>query len=163
MRSLPPARNQLRIRYRCRLVATGSPSCRRHVQVENLHPQFTFPLPTLLCGDKIPSCLLSNQQVENLLPQFKFPTPPLFVATGGHRVEGMCKLKTCTHGLKTCTHGLKTCTHENVHPRKCAPTKGFERSSFRTDPSGTCSSHCGRPVYGSTFWRWHPADTVPES
>ena len=120
MRSLPPARNQLRIRYRCRLVATGSPSCRRHVQVENLHPQFTFPLPTLLCGDKIPSCLLSNQQVENLLPQFKFPTPPLFVATGGHRVEGMCKLKTCTHGLKTCTHGLKMCTHENVHPRKAS-------------------------------------------
>ena len=45
----------------------------------------------------------------------------------------------------------KTCTHMG----KLAPTKGFERSSFRTDLFWTCSSHCDRPAYGSTFERWH--------
>ena len=50
-------------------------SCRRDVQVENLHPQFKkalarshLPRPSSSpCGDKIPSC--RTQQVENLLPQ----------------------------------------------------------------------------------------------
>jgi len=77
----------------CRLVATKGhrvscgdkiSSCRRQVQVENLHPQearacllfscFVLPLPV---ATRSPSCL--------------------FVVTRFHLVEGKCKLKTCTH------------------------------------------------------------------
>ena len=91
-----------------RLVPRGScgdkiPSCRRHVQVENLHPQKSQGLPSLFlsplsfpvatrfhlvsCGDKIPSCRRHVQvenlhpRVENLHPQFKTPwIVPVFLS-----------------------------------------------------------------------------------
>ena len=90
-------------------------SCRRHVQVEHLHPQFKCPHPTSLCGDKISSCLFvatrspscrRHVQVENLHPQFKCPARPLscgdkissclFVATRSPSCR-ISKLQTCTH------------------------------------------------------------------
>ena len=108
MRSLPPARNQLRNRYRWLSVVTRFPSCLlwrrdfhlvscgdeisscRSCKLENSHP-------TSLCGEEISSCLLwrrdfilSILQVENLQP-----------------------------------HG-RTCSHVGNR----APTKAFERSSF---------------------------------
>ena len=56
-------------------------------------------------GDKLSSCL--------------------FVATRFHRVEGMCKLKTCTHKRASCRIStFKTCCH-----------KRWLRAGFQTEPS----------------------------
>jgi len=56
-------------------------SCRKHVQVENSHPR------------------VENSHPQEARARLSFP-----VATRFHLVEGMCKLKTRTHGLKTRTH-----------------------------------------------------------
>ena len=109
------------------LVATRFPSCRRHVQVENLHPHIKEPHSTLPWSDPIPSCFFVAT---------RFPSC-LFVATRSHRVEGMCKLKTCTHKSKNLTplflgvtrfHRVSLWRQDFIvliqHARKRAATKG---------------------------------------
>jgi len=55
------------------------------------------------CGDKISSCLLSNQQVDNLLPRVKFRLSTLLC---GDKISSCrsCKLKTCSHMGKLAPH-----------------------------------------------------------
>ena len=149
-------------------------------------------LSTLPYGNAVPFSYEAQVRPRQGLSPCWFNTLAIALATRFHLVDpASWKLAATWENLhphgKMCTHNSKNPTHlpcgdkipscrghvqvENLHPHgktcthigKCAPTKGLERSSFRTDPSSTCLSHCGRPAYGSMFERWHPADTVPES
>ena len=122
------------------------------VQVENLHPHGkTCTHLSLWRQDFI---LSGKCKLENLHPHGKMCT---HVSCGDEisSCRGSASWKTRTHKRKLAPTWENLQPRVENYPRKRAPTKGLERISFRTDPSSTCSSHCGRPVYGSTFWRWH--------
>jgi len=143
-------------------VATRFPSCRgsaswkTRTHMENLHPR-------LFVATRFSSCRGSASW--KTCTHMGKPAPTSLVATRFPSCRGSASWKTCTHMGKLAATSLcgdkisilsGMCKLENLHPHgKLAPTKGLERSSFRTHPSWTCSSHCGRPVYGSTFERWH--------
>ena len=109
-------------------------SCRRHVQVEYLHPrvknvhlQFKQPWldPIFLslfsspCGDKISSCLFSNQQVENLLPQFKQPwlVPILLSPTSSSCGD---KISSCLLSNQQVENLLPQFTNLHPHGKTCS-------------------------------------------
>jgi len=117
-------------------------SCRRHVQVENLHPHGKT-CTHVSCGDKISSCR-RHVQGENLHPHGKTCThmgklaATSLVATRFHLVGEVQVENLHPHG-KTCTHvscgdKISSCRRhvqvENLHPHgktcthmgKLAPT-----------------------------------------
>jgi len=78
------------------------------------------------------------------------PSPPLFVVTRFHLVEGMCKLKTCTHGLKTCTH--KRLGGTAPFAQAVLPTDSAEEASRKTTPRIPHTyKRCGCEAAGLVF------------
>ena len=103
MRSLPPARNQLRIRCLYvlwrqdfhRVIVSGKCKLKTRTHMGKLAAHVS-------CGDEISSCR-RDVQVGKL-------APTSLVATRFHLVGEVQVENSHPHG-KTCTHRLKTCTH----------------------------------------------------
>ena len=70
--------------------------------------------------------------------------PVALGATRLHLVEGMCKLKTCTHGLKTCTRKRASCRIQQVE--NLLPQRAGAGSFFLLYPSSTFRRRCSECV-----------------
>ena len=138
MRSLPPVRNQLRIRFRY-LLWRQDFHLVGEVQVENSHPHGK----TCSHNSKTPAWNQLRNRCLHVLWRQDF-----------HRVEGMCKLKTRTHGMKTCTHGMKTCTHKRM--RGTAPSA----QAFSPTDSAEEPQLLERPSALGRFGGW-PSKKIP--
>ena len=164
MRSLPPARNQSRIRCRCLLWRQDFHRV-EEVQVENSHPHGKTRThmgklaPTSLVATRFH--LVGEVQVGNSHPHGKTRTHMGW--------ENLQPPLSCGDEISSCRRHVQV---ENSHPHGKTRTHNLSgpapRLLWRQDfhlVEGMCKLENLHP-HGktcSTFERWRPADTVPES